>query len=510
MHQPPKQQPSFSDLHGRIDKLIRIIEREAGDTLDLWADASPGVAKSSAICNFAAYLALRHQDLNDLQSALTEFGLSSLGRCEAHVMESLKALRATLGRAAGRDGDDFPDSGYATKAEAAIRDVQEQFFGPQVIGAHTRIMVTMPSDAATDQALVRSLVHAGMTCARINCAHDEADQWRAMAKLIRAEATAAKTECRILMDIGGPKCRIETVHAADKIRLCRGDRLVMVADMTKARATDAVIATINFPDILPLLKPGQEVWINDGKIGTRVCAAKSGRVELEVFAARAKGERLRAEKGVNFPQTELHLDPLTDKDLQDLDVIVEVADIVGFSFVQRPEDVRRLRREIATRTKRDAPMPILMKIETPTAVRNLPKLLVQSIATGPVAVMIARGDLAVEIGFARLSEIQEEIMWLCEAAHVPVVWATQVLDNLVSDGLPSRAEATDAAMAQRAECVMLNKGPFLAEGMRFLADVLTRMDRHQAKKTARLGTLHSWPLSDLALEDAAAKAGGVH
>jgi pyruvate kinase len=107
--------------------------------------------------------------------------------------------------------------------------------------------------------------------------------------------------------------------------------------------------------------------------------------------------------------------------------------------------------------------------------------------------------LAVELGFARMSEIQEEIMWLCEAAHVPVVWATQVLEGLVSEGRPTRAETTDAAMAQRAECVMLNKGPFLPEAMRFLADVLRRMDRHQAKKSARLGPLHSWPAADLVL-----------
>jgi hypothetical protein len=95
----------------------------------------------------------------------------------------------------------------------------------------------------------------------------------------------------------------------------------------------------------------------------------------------------------------------------------------------------------------------------------LSQLIVATAATRPVAVMIARGDLAVELGFARLSEIQEEILWLCDAAHVPVIWATQVLDNLVADGSPSRAEATDAAMSQRAECVMLNKGPFLVEGI---------------------------------------------
>jgi pyruvate kinase len=134
----------------------------------------------------------------------------------------------------------------------------------------------------------------------------------------------------------------------------------------------------------------------------------------------------------------------------------------------------------------------MLKIETPLAVRNLPRLIVQAGGAMPVAVMIARGDLAVELGLNRMSEMQEEILWLCEAAHVPVVWATQVLENLVSDGTASRAETTDAAMGQRAECVMLNKGPHLVEAVAFLNRILHRMDRHQSKKSAQVGPLQSW------------------
>ena len=88
--------------------------------------------------------------------------------------------------------------------------------------------------------------------------------------------------------------------------------------------------------------------------------------------------------------------------------------------------------------------------------------------------------------------MQEQILWICEAAHVPVVWATQVLDSMVHDGAPTRAETTDAAMSQRAECVMLNKGPHLAKAVAFLDRVLHRMDRHQSKKSALLGPLKSW------------------
>jgi pyruvate kinase len=106
--------------------------------------------------------------------------------------------------------------------------------------------------------------------------------------------------------------------------------------------------------------------------------------------------------------------------------------------------------------------------------------------------MIARGDLAIELGFERLAEMQEEILWLCEAAHVPAIWATQVLEGLVTKGLPSRGEMTDAAMAARAECIMLNKGPNASAGISALARLLHRMGEHQQKKTAILRALRSW------------------
>lgn len=137
-------------------------------------------------------------------------------------------------------------------------------------------------------------------------------------------------------------------------------------------------------------------------------------------------------------------------------------------------------------------MAIIAKVETPAAVRHLPELIVHAAGKQPFGVMIARGDLAVEIGYQRLAEIQEEILWLCEAPHVPVIWATQVLETLVKTGTPSRAEMTDAAMAERAECVMLNKGAYLTAAVKILDDVLTRMQAHQVKKTPQLRALKSW------------------
>jgi pyruvate kinase len=119
-------------------------------------------------------------------------------------------------------------------------------------------------------------------------------------------------------------------------------------------------------------------------------------------------------------------------------------------------------------------------------------MLFASLGWPAAGVMIARGDLAVECGFERMAEVQEEVLWACEAAHLPVVWATQVLETLARTGRPSRAEITDAAMGVRAECVMLNKGPHIVAAVTALADILCRMQAHQSKKRPLLRALRSW------------------
>lgn len=155
--------------------------------------------------------------------------------------------------------------------------------------------------------------------------------------------------------------------------------------------------------------------------------------------------------------------------------------------------MRRLRAELAARGA-DA-LAIMLKIETRRGFEHLPELLFAAMGAHAAGVMIARGDLAVECGFERMAEVQEEILWACEAAHMPVVWATQVLESLAKRGLASRAEITDAAMGERAECVMLNKGAHILEAMRTLDDVLRRMQSHQAKKRPLMRALKSWNLA---------------
>ncbi len=131
---------------------------------------------------------------------------------------------------------------------------------------------------------------------------------------------------------------------------------------------------------------------------------------------------------------------------------------------------------------------VVLKIET-AGLREPTELLMATMRTPLDGVMIARGDLAVELGFERIAEVQEEILWFCEAAHLPVIWATQVLESLAKAGAPSRAEVTDAAMSGRAECVMLNKGPYIVDAVRFLNRVLERMAEHRAKRRTMMRRL---------------------
>ena len=178
--------------------------------------------------------------------------------------------------------------------------------------------------------------------------------------------------------------------------------------------------------------------------------------------------------------------------LSDLDFVARHADMIGFSFVQSADDIALMQNELAKRRPDWQRLGIVAKVETAQAVKNLPEIIVRAAGRQPFGVMIARGHLAVAFGFERLAEMQEEILWLCEAAHVPVIWATQVLEEMVKSGLPTRGEMTDAAMAARAECVMLNKGPNVGDAITALRGLLHRMMEHQSKKTARLRALRSW------------------
>ena len=245
------------------------------------------------------------------------------------------------------------------------------------------------------------------------------------------------------------------------------------------------------PAMLSQVHPGERVWFDDGRIGGVIRAVERDQVRVEVTVASEGGEALGADKGINFPDSTFELEALSAKDIEDLAFVASHADMVGLSFVRRVSDVEQLQKQL-DRLNAGA-LGIVLKIENRAAFERLPDLLLAGMRSPQLGVMIARGDLAVEMGWERLAEVQEEILWLAEAAHVPVIWATQVLETLAKYGLPSRAEITDAAMGERAECVMLNKGPYILDAITALDDILSRMQAHQHKKRSMLRRLHWWP-----------------
>jgi len=567
--------------------------------------------------NLVQYLAMRHIDLRGLQERLAWVGVSSLGRAETHVLANVDKVLGILHRIAGRPwaslAQDEP-AGFM-RGSALLAQHAASLFGTVPPDRRVRIMVTLPSEAANDESLVEGLIRNGMDVARINCAHDSADDWVAMVGKVRRIARRLHRPVRVLMDLAGPKLRtgpiadapavlklkptrdafgrviakarlglrpsgtslplagagvcigadpewlaglrvgdhiafsdarasrrrltvinrqphgviVECAHTAyltpetclhlrrqgaavretlisdlpvrpGQLHLRRGDVLNLVARglgqdagaAVKGRPTTNATIACTLPEALVHVRKGERIWFDDGRLGGVVRSAQAKCVTVEITEARDCGEHLAGDKGINLPDTRLDLAALTEKDLKDLAIVSRHADIVGISFAQSATDVRALRRRLVKLGA--AHLGLILKIETKRGFEHLPELLLAAMAAPAAGVMIARGDLAVECGYERMAEVQEEMLWACEAAHVPVVWATQVLETLAKTGLPSRAEITDAAMAGRAECVMLNKGPHILDAMRTLNDILRRMQAHQSKKRPLLRALKAWDL----------------
>ncbi len=611
----PAVRPGLRDLRERLTALDADVRRGERERMERWHERVVGTDYALSAANLAAYLAFRRHDMRDAQDQLAALGLSSLGRLEANVRVSISSVRLALDALLGEP----PEPGRIERL-GRLRATQRRLLsertvallGPEPPGRFTRIMVTLPGEAALGGDLVRRLVAQGMDVARINAAHDDQATWRELARRVREASRLTDRPCGVLIDLPGPKLRIaslpgrharlrlrkvsagepsnllaldgsgrpgsvepdaesempvvavdagwlaslhdgdrvecvdargreralrvetrtgagqvilatpsglaletgtELVHrAADgvttrtlvgpfaaapgSIDVTIGDQLRLVSEPAQDRPSgdrpDAGMPAIGCPEpaVLEALRVGHRVVIDDGHVVTIVESRSSGEAVLRVTATRRSRERLRSDEGMNFPDTPIMLRGTSADDDHALDVAVEVADLVGLSFAQEAADVDRLIEALEVRGGRH--LGILAKIETRRGVESLPDIILAGATRGPFGVMIARGDLAVEIGYERLAEIQEEMLWLGEAGHVPVVWATQVLESLVKTGIPSRAELTDAAMADRAECVMLNKGPFILEGVRALSDVIIRMESHQDKKTALLRPLRSW------------------
>ena len=358
----------------------------------------------------------------------------------------------------------------------------------------------MPSEAATDKSLIVKMVDKGMDVARINLSHDSEQTWTAMVRHLKEIEVTTGKRTTIFMDLAGPKIRTGKIVRVSKkgknrdyLKIKKGNTLVLVKE---EKAIDSAVhqnkylaknsVPVQLPKIIDALQIGEPVYFDDGMIKAIVTEKSADTVTVQIQDAFKT--RLGSEKGINIPNTKLNLPSLTKRDLALLPFAINHADIIGYSFVRTPEDVATLYRHLDELGAND--VGVVFKIENQEAFENLPLILLEGMKRKRIGVMIARGDLAVELGFERTSEVQNQILWLCEAAHVPVIWATQVLENLVKTGMATRAEISDAGLSTQAECVMLNKGPYIAEGIETLKHILIKMHAHYSKKKDSLRALH--------------------
>lgn len=605
-----KNKEYLLNIKSQIDKIINktiVLERDYNNLIE---NVHPTHRKSAL--NLIHYLAFRSFDIDNLQEQLIYKGLPDLANIEGHVMKSLYAIKTIINHLNGNNIIENQKGIISIKkSEKLIKKNTKQLFGYKSKKRRTRIMVTLPSSASEDYSLVNHLIGLGMNSARINCAHDDPEVWTKMIGNINRSNKALKKNCKIMMDLGGPKLRTgsmeqgpRVIHikpqrdslgivtkpakiwiappdipppndSADAIipisellmyKIKRGNTINLTDSRDKkckiiiekkqgkgkwgvcsdsayiTTGTELILTklkksgkeknyvgellpieqflTLHIGDILILHsdpRPGEParhdldgklisdahisctlpevftdvklkepVFMNDGKIEGIIEKVNKDEIHVRITYAKNSGSKLKADKGINLPESDLKISGLTAKDKNDLKFVAKYADVVNFSFVNQASDVREYFEEIGKYNSRPG---LILKIETRKGFKNLPEILLYALQTFPVGVMIARGDLAIEVGWKNFASIQEEIMRISEAAHVPVVWATQVLENLAKKGVPTRSEITDAALSQRTECVMLNKGVYIEKTIKTLDKILRRMQKFQKKKQTILPKL---------------------
>ena len=297
----------------------------------------------------------------------------------------------------------------------------------------TKITASIGPNCENHETLTR-MIKAGVDVCRLNFSHDTGDVQGAKIDLIRAVSRELNKPIAIMVDIQGPKHRIGNFETENHYPLKIGQKFILDNDPTPGNET-----RVQLPDgdVMKSLKIGDRVLLNDGKIELRVDAVFDDKIETTVI----RGDEIWSRRGFNLPDTDIDTEILTPKDKADLEyVITKNPDYVALSFVQRAEDIAFVRDFINARTSN--PIKIIAKIERPNAVERI-----VDIATAADGIMIARGDLAVELPFEMVPAVSRQIIRECRKLNRPVIMATQMLSSMVHSEFPTRAEISDVANA---------------------------------------------------------------
>lgn len=329
------------------------------------------------------------------------------------------------------------------------------------LNRRTKIICTI-GPSSHSASLVGRLIEAGMNVARLNFSHGTHQHHADYIRTVRETASALKIPVAILQDLPGPKIRTGKLRQ-NKVLLKEGDEFILTTDMIVG---DEHRVSMNLPGLPESVQPGNAIYLNDGAIRLKVLSRTSTDVQCLVVV----GGVLKPDRGINVPGVALKTPPFLDVNLQNLTFGIEQAvDFVALSFVREPDDVRQVRNFLR---KNGADTPLIAKIEKWEACQNLDAILAK--ADG---LMVARGDLGVEIPLEKVPLLQKEIIRKCNHAGKPVITATQMLESMVKSPSPTRAEVTDIANSifDGTDAVMLSGetavGRYPAEAVGVMAKV---------------------------------------
>lgn len=427
--------------------------------------------------NLKAFLKLREISSEKVNFNLLHEGLSSLSTIHPHIHYSINKMLNNL-----KVIDQVPPYHLSPHISNQIKkDRNMRLFGR----TKTSVMVTLHSSMLDNPKIIKDLLSHGMNIARINCAHDSPEIWQKLVDLIREaelEIGQERNSCKIHMELAGPKIRVKKIYYPEKqvdgerpyFNVLSGDMITIIKDELALDlfAKESKVFSINSPKALQNVSLKDKVFFNDGKIFGEVCSITDQWVGINILKTNKKITKLREEGGLNLPDSFVHfiMPAMTDTDIEILPFVYGLADSIGLSFVHHPRDLEKIRMHLHPLPKKN--IGIIAKIETKEAFHNLSKIIMEGLHFDSFGIMIARGDLAVELGFTKLASIQEEIITLCQAAHIPIIWATGVLEQLTKKGMPSRAELTDTYRGLQADCIMLNKGEYAVEALQTIYELM--------------------------------------
>jgi pyruvate kinase len=332
----------------------------------------------------------------------------------------------------------------------------------------TKIVATI-GPASDSPEMLRKMMLAGMNVARLNFSHGKYEEHAKRIRQLRLVAAELELPLMLLQDLQGPKIRVGDLPN-EGIMLKEGSRitLVPIADYMGEPGT----VGIDYPYIAEEAEPGTQVLLDDGLLELQVEKIAGIAVQCQVV----EGGLLKSRKGVNFPTLNIRLPSMTEKDKRDLDFGIEQGvDIISLSFVRKPEDILMLKSLLK---QKGTNIPVLAKLEKPQAIANL-----EAIVDECDAIMVARGDLGVEMSPEKVPLLQKQIIKLCNQKGIPVITATQMLDSMIHNPRPTRAEASDVANAimDGTDAVMLSGesavGNYPVEAVRMLARIATEVER---------------------------------